>query len=345
MTVPKTLLGLLKRYSPSGEEAGAVNFLVEHMGSLGYSQAYVDEVGNAIGIMGNGNRQVVLLGHIDTVPGEIPVRQEDDLLYGRGSVDAKGPLAAFVDAVAEIGEFAGFQFVVIGAVGEENDSIGARQIVDQFQPAAAIIGEPSAWDRVTLGYKGSAWARITRQQFTAHSAGESRSAAEAVVEDWIRIQKWAEEYNRDHERVFEQVSPTLSSMASNGDGFEETASLDISFRLPLSMTPQMLYKELGKLLEASQFEELGYAIPAHLGDKNNPLVRSFLRAIRQQDGQPRFVRKTGTADMNIVGPVWGCPILAYGPGDSSLDHTPNEHISVEEYNKAVRVLGAVLKSL
>ncbi|MFN2201675.1 MAG: acetyl-lysine deacetylase, partial [Caldilineaceae bacterium] len=52
--------------------------------------------------------------------------------------------------------------------------------------------------------------------------------------------------------------------------------------------------------------------------------------------------KTGTSDMNIVGPIWNCPIVAYGPGDSSFDHTPDEHIEVEEYLRAVGLLSDVL---
>jgi LysW-gamma-L-lysine carboxypeptidase len=49
--------------------------------------------------------------------------------------------------------------------------------------------------------------------------------------------------------------------------------------------------------------------------------------------------------MNVVGPAWGCPIVAYGPGDSTLDHTPNEHIAITEYRKAIDVLTQVLESL
>ena len=75
-----------------------------------------------------------------------------------------------------------------------------------------------------------------------------------------------------------------------------------------------------------------------------PLVRSFLAAIRSVDStvQPGFVVKTGTSDMNVVGPIWRCPIVAYGPGDSALDHTPNEHLSLDEYWRAVLVLEAML---
>jgi len=55
--------------------------------------------------------------------------------------------------------------------------------------------------------------------------------------------------------------------------------------------------------------------------------------------------KTGTSDMNIAAPAWGCPILAYGPGDSALDHTPDEHIDLDEYLRAVRVLTGVIEAL
>ncbi|TLN07064.1 acetyl-lysine deacetylase, partial [bacterium] len=72
----ETLLGLVARYSPSGQERAVVEWLVGRMRALGYERAFVDEAGNAVGVIGSGPRQVVLLGHIDTVPGELPVRVE-----------------------------------------------------------------------------------------------------------------------------------------------------------------------------------------------------------------------------------------------------------------------------
>ena len=74
-------------------------------------------------------------------------------------------------------------------------------------------------------------------------------------------------------------------------------------------------------------------------------MRAFLAGIRSVGGQPGFVLKTGTADLNIVAPVWGCPAAAYGPGDSALDHTPNEHISLDEFKRSISVLQFVLKQL
>ena len=75
------------------------------------------------------------------------------------------------------------------------------------------------------------------------------------------------------------------------------------------------------------------------------MIRSLLRAIRQAGGRPTFKKKTGTSDMCILGPAWGCPIAAYGPGDSRLDHTPDEHIVLDEYLRSVEVLTSALRQL
>ena len=118
------LEGLVSIYSPTGQEAEAVAYLVSQMQAAGL-RAWVDAAGNAIGECGDGPETVVLLGHIDTVPGFIPVRRDGDALYGRGSVDAKGPLATFAAAAANAAsQPLGHRLVVIGAVGEEGDSRG-----------------------------------------------------------------------------------------------------------------------------------------------------------------------------------------------------------------------------
>jgi LysW-gamma-L-lysine carboxypeptidase len=347
----QTLIGLVKRYSPSGEEAKAVTWLVERMRVLGFTQTFIDETGNAVGVMGAGAKQVVLLGHIDTVPGEIQVQvtstSDKEVLYGRGSVDAKGPLAAFVDAVASLGIVDGWQFIVIGAIDEERDSIGARGIMDDNYPEFAIIGEPSQWDRVTLGYKGTAWAEVVVRRTMAHTAGGLESAPEAAVNFWSQVRAWATDFNDGRERAFDQVLPTLRGFSSAEDGFESTAALKIGVRLPLDLEPSHWYTKLRELGSAAgaEISPTGFPIAAYRVGRNNALVRAFLGGIRAVGGKPGFVVKTGTADLNIVAPAWNCPAVAYGPGDSSLDHTPDEHLSLAEYEKAVAVLVAVLRRL
>ncbi len=337
-----TLIGLVSQYSPSGQERGAVEWLARRMQSLGYSEARIDDAGNVVGVMGAGQKQIVLLGHIDTVPGEIDVRVENGLLYGRGSVDAKAPLACFVDAVAKVGAVEGWQFVVIGAVEEERDSDGARFVVDQYKPDFAIIGEPNRWDRIALGYKGSARAQITLKRQQMHTASGEETASESAIGLWLRIKTYADSFNAGRQRAFDQLLPTLRGIDSESDDFEQRARLDLGVRLPTDVQPNDWYARLRELADGATVEPRGFAVPAWACEKNTPLVRAFLHGIRSQGGEPGFVYKTGTADLNIVAPVWKCPALVYGPGDSTLDHTPNEHTDLNEYQRAVDSLASAL---
>jgi LysW-gamma-L-lysine carboxypeptidase len=350
----ETLIGLVSQYSPSGQERRAVEWLVARMKSLGYEDASVDEAGNAVGVMGQGPKQVVLLGHIDTVPGKINVEQIANLLYGRGSVDAKGPLASFVGAVANVGAKDGWQFVVIGAVEEERDSEGARFAAERYKPDFAIIGEPNQWDRIALGYKGSAWANVTVKRGQAHTASGEVTAAEAAVEAWLKIKAYVDSFNADKPKAFDKLLLTLRGVESDSNDFEQWARLKVGVRLPVDVSPEDWYAKINEISDSHPLREgdchlavepTGFAIPAWGCEKNTPLVRAFLSGIRSQGGEPRFVYKTGTADLNIVAPVWECPAVVYGPGNSALDHTPNEHILLEDYGRSIQVVQDVLTSL
>lgn len=343
--IPNTLLGIVSVYSPSGQEFEVVEYLVARMQALGYAQAFVDQAGNAVGLIGDGPRKIVLLGHIDTVPGEIPVRVDKNTLHGRGAVDAKGSLGAFVDAAIAVGPVPGWQFVVIGAVEEERDSIGARHIVSRYKPEFAIVGEPTRWNRIALGYKGSAWSKITIHRRMTHTAGPDEGACDAAIEVWDKLRAWVGIFNSGRERAFDRITLTLRGMNSGEDGFEEWASLRVGARLPTDFSPKEWYSELVQLAGNAVVEPVGYAVPAYRAEKNTPLVRAFLTGIRAGGGRPAFVFKTGTADLNIVAPIWDCPVVVYGPGDSALDHTPNEHIPLDEYARAVDILKHVLVKL
>ena len=320
------------------------------MRAFGFEQAGADQAGNAVGVLGDGARQIVLLGHIDTVPGEIPVRLEKERLYGRGAVDAKGPLAAFVDAAATVGPQPGWQIVVIGAVDEERDSTGARHVAEHYRPDYAVIGEPTGWERIGLGYKGSATATLRIERPAGHSAGQLPSAPESAFQVWEAFQGWTQEYNQGKERLFDQLLPALRGFHSGTDGLTDWAELEVGARLPPELAPAAYYARLGEFLRGTAPADLrltprSFAIPAYKGEKNHPLGRALLRSIRSQGGQPGYVLKTGTADINVVAPAWNCPALVYGPGDSSLDHTPAEHILLPEYHSAVAVLCTVLREL
>jgi LysW-gamma-L-lysine carboxypeptidase len=385
------LQGLVAIPSLSRHEAPASQWLAAQMTALGYDRAYVDQTGNAVGELGAADaaRTIVLLGHIDTVPGNIPVRIEPtgdgDVLYGRGSVDAKGPLATFAAAAARVGSawahHAGVRVVVVGAVEEEAaTSKGARGIAARFNgvqeptPTACVIGEPSHWHRVTLGYKGRLLLDLMARQPMAHTAGPDASVASVVVDLWNWVTAHATQTNVDRPKAFDQLTPSLRRfITATTDEMMDTVDAQFAWRLPIGVDAETLVTDLvtwsvaqlgapvstidaARLLAGEPltctgartqltFHFRGWEKPWR-GDRQSALVRSFLTAIRAVDpaASPGFLVKTGTSDMNVVGPLWQCPIVAYGPGDSALDHTPHEHIGLDEYWRAVQVMETMLRT-
>ncbi len=338
-----------------------VEELVKWMRAHGFD-ADRDAVGNAVGSRGQGPREILLLGHIDTFPGEVPVREEEGRLYGRGTVDAKGPLAAFAVAAAEVNVPGGWRVTVVGAVEEEFwTSRGARHVVANWAPkpppAAVIVGEPSRWDRITLGYRGSVEARVRLRVPYAHSAGPSPLPAERAVELWQTIESFVASQNAERPGAeFERFDAALRSIRTRADGAFGLAELIVGLRLPPGARPAGVTQRLRSALQSKVdgWDASGAALAfrfrgaqeAFRASKGTPLVAAFLRGIREEGGEPRFVLKTGTADLTVVGPAWfGVPMAVYGPGDSRLDHTPTEHVVIEEYLRAIRVLRRVLQGL
>ena len=330
----------------SRQEHAAVEWLVARMRERGF-RASVDEAGNAVGEIGDGPRHVVLLGHIDTVPGEIPVRVEDDELVGRGAVDAKGPLAAFVAAASA--RIDGLKVTVVGAVEEESPtSKGARHRATLAAPDWCIVGEPSGWDAITVGYKGRLGSRVGLERNVRHSAAPGPTLAEESLELWDRIRDAAAKRTRS-ETGFSKLDCRLEAMQSGTvDGLVERAELRVGWRIPPGITTKDLQDELMRLCKTHPGEsrvtvELQAAEEPVRTARTTPLARAFVTAIGSAGGTATFKVKSGTSDMNILQPVWGCPMLAYGPGDSKYDHTPMERLALADYARAIAVLRAVLE--
>ncbi len=336
--------------SPSGGESELAAFLVEAMHELGFD-AHVDGAGNAVGVKqaddaGADARELVLLGHMDTVPGDVPRKIENGKLYGRGAVDAKGPLATFLLACAGVEPAPGTRLVVVGAVEEEAPSSrGARYRAGRHRPEACIIGEPSGWDAFTLGYKGCLRLQYAYEQPCGHGAGPQGTAAERAAEFWQAIVSLAREHDEAlgerRERLFDRLLPSLAGLRTHTDGLTDRVAADIGFRLPPKFDTSALRARLTELAGDATLHFHGEE-QAWTSARTTPLARAFHRALRAAGATPRLKHKTGTSDMNVLGPVWRCPIVAYGPGDSLLDHTPNEHIVLAEYERAIDVLERTL---
>jgi LysW-gamma-L-lysine carboxypeptidase len=335
--------GMVGIPSVSYDEAAVAAWTVEAMGRLGF-EARVDEAGNVVGTIGQGPTTGVLLGHIDTVPGHIPVRRAGGRLFGRGSVDAKGCLATFIAAAARAARSGRLRHhvIVIGCVEEEvPSSRGARHVAPRLRPDWCVVGEPSGWDAITLGYKGFLAADVSFEGPNAHTAHDYPTACELACSAWSLLSSHAQAYNANRPRLFDRLLPALIHMDSGRDGLKQRARLRVSLRLPPDLPPADAEALLATLLPHAEITTEG-GIPAWSGPRTTPLHRRFLAALRAHTDHPRSLLKTGTADLNIVAPAWGCPALAYGPGDAALDHGPDEHLVLDEYLKAIAVMEDVL---
>ena len=337
---------LVEIESLSGQEDEAVAELLRAMDARGF-RVERDAAGNAVGTIGEGPRRIVLLGHIDTVPGRIPVRIEDGVLHGRGAVDAKGPLVTFVAAAAAAARRSlNATVTVVGAVGEETiGSPGATAVARWPAPDLCLIGEPSGWDALCLGYRGTLSLLYRLRRGGRHTAGPGESVAEQAVAFWNAVAAEVAAINAGVEGgTFATVTPTLRAMGTTSDGLHDEATLSLGLRLPPGLDVAALRARLLALASDAELVVDGFQ-EGYRSDKRSAVVPPFLRAIRAAGGAPRFTLKLGTSDMTVVGPVWRCPIVAYGPGDAALDHTPEERIELDEYLRAVRVLAGVLVSL
>ena len=312
----KELVGI---YSPSGREGDVARFLMESFESFGV-ESYIDDVGNVIAEKEGKGSRILLAGHMDTVPGIIPVRIEDNYLWGRGSVDAKGPLATLFFAFTE----SKANLIFAGLVDEEGFSKGARNL-NVPEPDFIIIGEPSGFDGVTIAYKGSLTVKFVEKVEKFHGSLSSKGAAEKLIEKWLEISRnFGEGFNKPSGRI-------LRFEAYERD-FDFYGEMIINIRTPTGY-------------EAPIEGEILDSVPAYEVSTKSPLVRAFVRAIRKNGAKPRLKKKSGTADMNILAPRFGVDAVAYGPGDSKLDHTPYERLNLGEYLKAMEVLKTALREL
>jgi len=345
-------------YSPSGEEKEIREFLVREMDEIGFN-VHVDDIGNVIGEVGSGSPAVLLCSHMDTVSGYVPPRIENGKLYGRGAVDAKASLAAMILATSRLAResFKG-RVLMAAVIDEERSSAGVKHLLEEKIPFDyAIFGEPSGVDNVTIGYRGSLHVKITCRTQTGHPASPwlFDNAIEKSFEIWNLIKKIRLPKERTTSRFY-----SISSCITNIDTFSPMGmippecTIHVDLRIPPRISIQGVLDEIGIIANnykienpkvSVRVEALDHTSPVEV-DPRSPLVRSLSWAIRRvRKRTPTLLKKSGTSDMNEFAEVMNIPMAAYGPGDSRLDHTPNENIDLKEYLDAIECFYEALKKL
>ncbi|MDY6776422.1 MAG: [LysW]-lysine hydrolase [Halobacteria archaeon] len=336
--------GFVERYSPSENEGEARDYLLEELPEMGF-EVETDSVGNVIASVGNtedeSSDEILLTSHMDTVPGEIPVSIEGGKMYGRGTVDAKGPLSSMILGAARHAETDTDRRITVAAVVEEEKSgRGARYLSqNREEPDFLINGEPSGWDTVTLGYRGILRLRYRVTGEVIHTARPGVNAIEDVIDFWNAVKTVA-----DDEDGFRSLQAKPTNIESDSDGFELRSELRGNIRIPPSHSVDELKSEVREHVGDGDLY-FGESTEPVMADRSNPVVRAFTRSIRDEDGDMGLSVKTGTSDMNVFAESWDCPMVTYGPGDSNLDHTPDEHIEIAEFRNAVDVIENAVDNL
>lgn len=336
------LVGLLRHPSPTGDVDAAASALVELTTQAGY-RAHRDAAGNVVMRWGDGPAadEILLLGHLDTVPGDIPVREQDGRLHGRGTVDAKGPLAAALAAVSRL-DRQRRPVTVVAACDEEGSSLGARLLRSREAPAHLIVLEPSGWDIITTGYRGCVRLGVTLEQASAHHAGPDPGAADRLV---AMLAALPSGLGGTAGRAVDRIQVRVNALTTADDGSTDLAFARLELRIPGGTGVDDVVGRVSDMLGDARVSVESACEPVSVS-RANDTVRALARAITAAGGRPRYTTKTGTSDLNVVLPAWGCcPAAVYGPGDCSLDHSPNEAIELAELRRGTDVLETTLRAL
>jgi len=333
MSLAEDSVGFTRRLvdieSISGNEGPVGDFLYAELQRLGFRAEKIPVEAQRNNIFATAPDEphpvVVFSTHMDTVPPFIPSSEDETRVYGRGSCDAKGIIAAQVVAAQRLrgeGIHAGLLFLV----GEERDSLGAK--VANQRPVGSkflINGEPTE-NRVALASKGTLRVQITAKGKMAHSAypelGES--AIDKLLDALHRLRQI--KLSSDP-----QIGPCTVNVGVIEGGRAPNVISDYA-------RAQLLYRLIGPS------DRLREAIVAAVGDLSEvefTLEIPFVR-LRAPDHFSTMVAAF-TTDIPWLG-NWGEPLLI-GPGSIHVAHTDGEYVEKKALVEAVDFYCAIAKRL
>lgn len=345
--------------NPPGNEAIAAKICGDLLSGNGFHVDYVGYGENRLHLVAwkgltAGTSPVVLTGHFDTVPlGAVPWTTgpfegqiRDGKIYGRGSSDMKGGVAAMVTAsirAFEQGKPLGGVMLLLTA-GEETGCQGAKHLTENYRfPAKAsgiIVGEPTANIPAT-GHKGGLYLRLTTSGITAHSSmphlGDNAiyKAAHAILK--------AERF-----RFYEKKDPLLGLPTLNVGKMEgginlnsvpDHAEFTIDMRTTSRSNHARLLERLKKKLGSGVAIEKLVDLQAVSSDEADPFVQMVYAACAIQPGTVGFPKSLPyLTDGAVLQPAFkGVPTLILGPGLPQMAHQTDEYCLTDDILKAVEI--------
>lgn len=354
-------LELLKKaleiYTPSREEASLADLIADKASNeLGFESVQTDNVGNVIATKGYGKPRVLLCGHMDTVPGQVPVRVSDGFIYGRGASDAKSPLIAMLLAASTVQRQYG-TMIFAGVVDEEGNATGVKNLVkNKIEADYAIFGEPSGIDNITIAYKGRLAMRITCDVGgSAHASAPSlaKNAIEEIYDIWGSIRSIVERASPKGEKSSISCCLTEIDGGSSHNVTPAKCKMTIDIRIPTQTnvaTVLGMVEDSIRDVARKKGVKASYRIEDRTepfeADHTSPLVRALVLGVLDvRSKRPALLRKTGTGDMNVLGNALNIPVVTYGPGYAHSSHTVDERVSIDEYVSSIEVFKRTLYHL
>ena len=346
MDAVEFLDALVSTPSPSRHEQKVALLCERYLKQFSFEKVWIDKAGNAVATnyahKKGDSPDLLLFGHMDTIADPLPYRHDGGKIYGRGAVDAKSPLAALLTAGAEADT--PLKLMVAGVTEEEiTTSKGTRHLLTQAKPKMAINGEPSGTNGITIAYKGRLVLACRTQGKALHAGMASENPIERTFEFYTKARA-AFPPRGKFDSVIINLTNIHAGSAEAINVVPENMDFVLDVRLPPSIKNASVVRKFRSLAPQNVSLSVQESISGVETDTNHPLCRAMVSSMRDLALAPRYVKKSGSADMNITSRA-GIPTIAYGPGDSSLDHTPNEVIDIADYKRAIAVLKGAVKGL
>lgn len=332
MDILELARALLDIESPTEHEGALTNFLFDHLSELtrrfdGQLERMPVAAGRDNLFACWGEPRVTYSTHMDTVPPHFPLREDNEFLYGRGACDAKGIMAAMIEAARELLESGTRNIALLFVVGEERNSAGAIAAAQNPRGSRFLInGEPTE-NRLVLGTKGALRFEIEAQGRLAHSAYPELgdSAIEKLLDTLAAIRALPLRSDALLGRETLNIGTISGGRAPNV--IADKASAEILFRIVTD--PEALRAAICKSLPPGvEAREILCHLPVRLS--------SF-------DGLPSAVAAF-TTDIPAFDGKWGQPFLI-GPGSIHVAHTLDERISKREMQEATKIYARMARQL